>query len=207
MTAPFSTGKDRASVQPGAAGTVLTSNGPTLNPAYKVQANAPAPGATGTVLTSNGPSVAPTYQAVGVPAPATVIVSSADLLALPGVKPIIVPAPGAGKVVLILSLLVRYIFGTIPYTLGNADNQLSLVYNGGNVIVPPIFAASFLDQSANQIEITSFTQLDGIGDSGVAPEASIANSPIKLDLIGTTPALTLGDGTLEFLISSQIFTL
>ena len=66
MTIRFSTGKDQQFEQPGAAGTVLTSQGPTLTPAYKPIGD--PVGAAGTVLTSNGVGVKPTYQAVAAPA-------------------------------------------------------------------------------------------------------------------------------------------
>src|SRR5579862_7057309 len=107
MTQPFSTGRDRSFVEPGSAGTVLTSNGSTLNPSYQSPQSVPS---------------------------GKKIISSAQLLALPTAAPglVVLPSPGAGKILVIDSMLVRYVFNTTPYTLGNADNSLGFIYNGPN---------------------------------------------------------------------------
>lgn len=60
------------SLQPGGAGFVLASGGPTANPYWTFIPDAATPGAAGTCLVSNGPSVAPTYQAC----PITISVAS-----------------------------------------------------------------------------------------------------------------------------------
>jgi hypothetical protein len=208
MTPPFSTGKDRAFVTPGAAGTVLTSNGPTVNPSYQANSGGATPGASGTVLTSNGPSVAPSYQANAAAAGAnlfitSVAVTSAQLKALPGTKPPIVAAPGAGKVIIPVKLYLQYKFLTTAYTIGNADNKFALLAHiGGEQISGSILATGLVDQTSNHVSINE-TGAPPV----LAPQTDIANSGLDLTLLGTTPALTLGDGTLEVSLLYAVLTL
>jgi len=214
MTQPFSTGKDRAFVQPGAAGRVLTSNGASANPTYQVipaNPNAPAPGAAGTILTSNGTSVAPTYQAPQIN-PTKIVIASADLLLLPGANPIVLAAPGAGKVLVIDSVLYRYIFGTTPYTPGNVDNNFQLSYGSdpANFLLggASINLTGFADQSVNMIAFMADVFYLAPGTLIEAyPETDVANQPIVLTITGTTPGVTLGDGSLEIEVLTHVFTL
>ena|SRR5882672_8395623 len=238
MTKPYSVGKDRAFVQPGASGTVLTSNGPTANPSYKAVPDAPPPGALGTVLTSNGVSVDPTYQSIpNAPAPGAagtiltsngtsvaptyqspqlnptkIVIASADLLLLPGANPIILASPGAGKVLVVESIMWRYIFGTIPYTPGNADNNLQVSYESDPAIFliggASINCTGFVDQSVNMLAWMA-EQFYQRGDTTLQayPETDAADQPLVLTITGTTPALILGDGSLEIEVLTHVFTL
>lgn len=145
--------------------------------------------------------------AMAAPALSKVTLSSAQLKALPGTKPVLIPAPGAGKVTIVESYAMRYIFGTTPYTIGNADNNIQLEYDSNSLVFQATFAAGFLDQSVNMVAYYTWTQSAQPSGPTPVPETDIANRSIVLTLTGTTPGLTLGNGSLEIQINTLTFTL
>jgi hypothetical protein len=83
----------------------------------------------------------------------TVTLSSAQLQHLKAAPAQLVPAPGAHKVVNLISEIAQYKFGTAAYTLGNGgDLDLQL---GTTSIREPIKANGFMDQTSNQIRMNS----------------------------------------------------
>jgi hypothetical protein len=118
------------------------------------------------------------------------ILTVADLLAMP--TPVqIIPAPAADEAIIPIYQSFAYKAGLTPYTLGNADNALSLRYHGGTIALVGMQAmAGFADQAASQIQ----TKLQGT--DGIQAVAVIKGLGLDTALIGTAPALTLGDGTI-----------
>lgn len=123
---------------------------------------------------------------------AEIKVSSVQLKALPGTQIQLAPAPGVNKAIVPQKCVLRYVAGVTPYTIGNADNALSSHYGGvGNFSQINFPTPGMLDQATNQFASFSWDQLTTV------PETVVSNQPFTLQLTGTTPALTLGDGTLE----------
>ena len=166
----FSTGKDQQYVAPGAAGTVLASNGANRNPSYQAVAGLLPPSA---LLIQQ----------------ATVVLSTADLLALPGtVKPLL-GAPGSGVVRTLLYMIFQYKAGATPFTIAASDNAFQAVYHGDTHPVISAAATAFVDQAASQV-------LKGTQAQPVLPQTTVAAKGIDLTLGGTTPGLTAGNGSL-----------
>jgi len=163
-----------------------------------------APGTAGTVLTSNGAGRNASYQAIPFPADkiqiAQVLLSSTDLLALPTAK-LIVAAPGSGKMILPVSLALQFKKNMTAYTIANADNAFEAVYHGDTTALLSILATGLVDQAANTVSAKAFSSLAGLAQTKLAA--------IGIDLIlgGTTPGLTLGDGTVEATFAYQLVTL
>jgi hypothetical protein len=124
---------------------------------------------------------------------------AADLLALPGTKIQLVAAPNstppasAGQSNFILipgAAYFQYKFNTTAYTLGNADNTFQIEYTGK--------AVALVSQAATGL--MTLTADAGVRPATVNPgiltTANSANLGLELTLVGTTPALTLGDGLL-----------
>lgn len=108
-----------------------------------------APQAKGTVLTSNGPTLNPSYQSVQVQA-AKVTLTSAQLKALPTAIALLAAA-GAGNMIVVLSLTLQYKFGTVAYTIANSDNAFEAVYHGDTHSLATINATGLVDQTANTV--------------------------------------------------------
>jgi hypothetical protein len=125
------------------------------------------------------------------------------LKALPGTVVPLIPAPGSNKLIIISSTTIQYRYGTTAYTIGNADNQLATIYHG-HAVAMGIFqlATGFMDQTANQIYWGTFSQ-----PVNVIPQTQCINLGVDLTIQGTTPALTLGDGTLEIVLEYTIVDL
>jgi len=148
-------------------------------------------------------------SSMGVPAMgAQVTLTSAQLKALQTTAVTIFPSPSTvqidGTVNLVLvpkRIYVEGKFGSTAYTLGNADNAFQLEYVGKAVALATVPAAGLVDQTSSRF-IT-------VGPVAVGNEAltACANLGFELKLVGTTPALTLGDGTLSVSLEFSAFVL
>lgn len=128
----------------------------------------------------------------------TVTVTSAELLALEATPVTLLAAPAANKTNLIQYILLAYNFVTTPYTIANADNALTIGYVGTSFATEDYTAAAnatdLLDQSANTAASGGSNRL-----AILSPKLpfTVQDNAIELSLGGTTPNLTLGDGTLD----------
>lgn len=126
-------------------------------------------------------------------------ITSAELDALGGTPLTMLAAPGAGLAAIITKMTLQYKFGTTPYVVGNADNNLVVAYgsNPTTAVAAEFETVGFLDATQSQ-----FTYINGLGS--FSPSASLgfintvdaANQPLVVSLQGTTPGLSSGDGTL-----------
>ncbi len=114
-----------------------------------------------------------------------------------------VDAPGANKVVIPKAFTLEYKYGTTPFTLGNGDN----VFLFDVAAATPesawstdylVFAATGLvDQAENVIADSALI-------TGMITQAKCANKEVVIYLAGTTPALTLGDGSVVVTVEYTI---
>jgi hypothetical protein len=137
---------------------------------------------------------------------------AADLLALPGTKIQLVPSPtanppavpgtsGANYILIAGRTYFQYQFKTTAYTLGNADNTFQIEYTGK--------AVALVSQAANGL--VTLTSSAGVNapqvNAGILTVANSANLGLELTLVGTAPALTLGDGLLYVTMEYSIVTI
>lgn len=137
------------------------------------------------------------------PQVASVLLSSAQLLAIQTTAITLVAAPGAGKMLIPLKLVLSYKFNTTAYTIANADNAFRLQYVGQTTSLASTLATGLVSAATST---TGYVNM-------VSPQTGIANTVaanlgLELKLaIGTTPALTLGDGTVQAYVEYEIVTL
>jgi hypothetical protein len=124
---------------------------------------------------------------------------AADLLALPGTKLQLVAAPNSTPpsssgqsnfILLVGATYFQYKYNTTAYTLGNADNAFQIEYTGKTTALATQAATGLMTLTADAgVRPTTV-------NPGIITTANSANLGLELTLVGTTPALTLGDGLL-----------
>ena len=128
--------------------------------------------------------------------------SSAQLLALQTTAVQIVIAPGAGFAVIPTSITAQYKFNTTAYTIANADNALQIEYTGKTTNLVKVLATGLADQTVNEIT----TVWPAVAGTDLA-QTNEANLGLEVKLTGTTPALTLGDGTITLTLRYTVLVL
>lgn len=124
---------------------------------------------------------------------------AADLLALPTTKIQLVAAPNStppavlGQSTFILlpgAAYFQYKYNTTAYTVANADNTFQIEYTGKTTALVSQAATGLMTLTADA-GVRPATV-----NAGILTTANSANLGLELTLVGTTPALTLGDGLL-----------
>lgn len=148
---------------------------------------------------------------------AKVLLTLANILnpAAGGALPILVPAPGAGKMLQPVSALFKYKFVTTPYTIstGSLPYALFIAYPTTGTESIALFGAlqgGLIDQSADTVAPSfDFNTLNIVSSSGASgnpvAKAVAENAPLIFDT--SAPYATLGDGTLEITIAYYIVDL
>lgn len=122
------------------------------------------------------------------------------LVAAPNSGVGIVPAaPGAGYLLKPTALFLEYIFNTTAYTIGNADNAFQIEYAGKTTDVIKTNATGLVDQTASE-----FIAVEPAVAGTVIGLANGVNLGLEIKLVGTTPALTLGDGLLLVVLDYDV---
>ena len=109
--------------------------------------------------------------------------------------------PPAGYLFVPTTLTAQYDFEGTAFTIANADNAFQIEYTGKATSLLSMLVTGLVDQAADT-QATNFAAAAG-------PKISLANSAnlgLEVKLIGTTPALTLGNGnvTLNMLYNVYI---
>ena len=122
-------------------------------------------------------------------------ISSAEILALFTTEKELVAAPGAGKVLDLVSCLLAYDAGGTAYTIGTAGNlQVKYTNKTGAAASTTDAAAGLLDSASDLLHI-----LDKIEASTVA----VVNSALVLTLATANP--TLGTGVIHAKVTYRIY--
>jgi hypothetical protein len=138
--------------------------------------------------------------------------TSAQLLALQTTAVQLVAAPTAsglgnltppnGYAYVPTSLRAEFVPGATPYTIGNADNAFQIEYTGKTTALLNLTVTGLVDQSVATIATGATT----VGTAKIA-KANSSNLGLEVKLIGTTAALTLGDGTVYLTLGYTILPL
>lgn len=134
----------------------------------------------------------------------SVPLTSADLLNLQSVEVQLLPNLSGTSFYNIISVMMKYTYGTTAYTIANTDNVFEIRYA---VTSPtPIYrflATGFVDITHDTI---MFTQMGSLPTSTAAQASNIITQDIAVLLTGTAPALTVGDGTVEIIVVYTVET-
>jgi len=125
---------------------------------------------------------------------AEVEISSAEILDLFATPKTLVAAPGAGKLLEFISLLLAYDWGTVAYTIGTAGNLQVKYTDGSGVAVSTTRAATgFLDAVADTL-----SSLDKL-EASVVPAV---NAPLVLTIATASP--TAGDSPIHAKVAYRV---
>jgi hypothetical protein len=137
-----------------------------------------------------------------------ITLTSAQLLALAATPIQLLNAPptppkgfGTAMVINPTALFADYVFGGTAYTLGNADNVVRVEYTGQ--------AASLIQAPANGLltaAVNTFSSNVQQPTQNIARTVG-ANLGLELKVTGTTPGLTLGNGTLTVTLKFDLYVL
>jgi hypothetical protein len=143
------------------------------------------------IMNSGRTSLCATYQ-----------LSSAELKALQTTAILLAAAPGAGFALMPKAMISQYKFLTTAYTLGNADNIFQIEYVGKttNLLSQP--AVGLVDQVVSEIANANKAVVGGI-----IAQTNRENLGLEVKLTGTTPALTLGLGSLVISLDYEVLKL
>lgn len=137
-----------------------------------------------------------------------ITLTAAQLKALPGAKTQVVLAPpappkgfGSALILVPTKMLLQFLIGTTAYTIANADNKFSVEYTGKAVSLIEAAATGLVDQAANTLVSVSALA------AGNLAQTDAAGLGLEMSLIGTGPALTLGDGTLNVQLQFDVLVL
>lgn len=137
-----------------------------------------------------------------------ITLTSAQLLTLAATPVTLLNAPGlppkgfgSSMVINPTGLFADYVFGGTAYTLGNVDNVVRVEYIGQ--------AASLIQAPANGLltaAVNTFSSNVQQASQNLARTVG-ANLGLELKLTGTTPGLTLGNGTLTVTLKYDVLVL
>lgn len=124
-----------------------------------------------------------------------VSLTSAQILALNTTPILCIPAPGAGKVIDVLSVLVKYNYGTSPYSVaagGLALRSLGTTSRQLNII------KSIIEQTFSTLTHSNAYYADN-------NDQLLSNVAVYIEALTSNP--TGGDGTIDLYINYRIITL
>jgi len=125
---------------------------------------------------------------------AEVEISAAEILALFAAPKELVAAPGAGKLLEFISLLLAYDWGTVAYTIGTVGNLQVKYTDGSGVAVSTTRAATgFLDAVADAL--SSLDKLEATVEPAV-------NEPLVLTVATASP--TAGDSPIHAKVAYRV---
>jgi hypothetical protein len=128
----------------------------------------------------------------------TIELLSADLLALQTTAIQLVSAPltgggimtpPAGFVLFPIRMAAEYVYNSTAYTIANADNAFQIEYTGKTTALLSMLVTGLVDQTAS-----TFADNRATSPGAKIALTNAANLGLEVKLIGTTPALTLGNG-------------
>jgi len=127
---------------------------------------------------------------------AEVEISAAEILDLFATPKELVAAPGAGKLLEFISLLLAYDWGTVAYTIGTAGNlQVKYTDGSGAAVSTTRAATGFLDAVADTL-----SSLDKL-EATVEPAD---NAPLVLTVATASP--TAGDSPIHAKVAYRVHT-
>lgn len=109
--------------------------------------------------------------------------------------------PPGGYLYIPQTMTLQYKFGGTAYTIGNADNRFQIEYTGQSVNLLSVLATGLVDQVVDK------NATNDLGTGPILTTSTSKNLGLELKLAGTTPALTLGNGTVVLTMLYNIYAL
>ena len=132
----------------------------------------------------------------------SVTLTAAQLKALQTTAITLVPAPGTNAAVIPLGMTLQYKYITPAYTIASGDNAFQIEYHTQTTNLMSTLATNVVDQSASEM-ITVAPAVAG----QILAQTVVANLALEVKLVGTSAALTTGNGTVTINLRYQTITL
>jgi hypothetical protein len=132
----------------------------------------------------------------------TYTLTSAQLKALQTTAVQLAPAPGPLLVLVPTQLMLQFKFVTTTYTIGNADNAFQIEYTGKATNIQKTNATGLVDQATSQL-----IRVEPAVAGTVIAQTNAVNLGLEIKLVGTAPALTVGDGLVNVSLDYDIVPL
>lgn len=110
--------------------------------------------------------------------------------------------PPRGYLYVPTTLTLEYLFGGTAYTIGGTSPVIQIEYTGKAVNLISVSPTGLVDQAANT-QTTNLAPATG----AIASLANSANLGLEVKLGGTTPTLTLGNGTVNLYMLYNVYAL
>jgi hypothetical protein len=110
--------------------------------------------------------------------------------------------PPNGYLYVPTTLTAQYDFEGTAFTIGNADNAFQIEYTGKAVSLLSMLVTGLVDQATDTVA-TNYAATPGAKFSA----ANAFNLGLEVKLIGTTPALTLGNGNVTLNLVFNTFAM
>lgn len=132
-----------------------------------------------------------------------VTLSSALIKTLRATPQVLVPAPGVGKYIELVSVRLRLIAGTNVLTESTANLAVKLTNGSGAAVSQTVETTGFIDQAANTLT-NGLPKIDAI-----ATQAASVNAPLVLHNLGAAEygGNAANDAQLEVLTTYRVRTL
>jgi len=109
--------------------------------------------------------------------------------------------PPAGYLYIPTTLTLKYVYGTTAYTIAGTSPVIQIEYTGQTTSLLNISPTGLVDQTANKIATVA------LQSNASTTLSTIANLGLEVKLGGTTPSLTLGNGTVTLTLLYNIILL
>ena len=131
-----------------------------------------------------------------------ITIDSADLLAMYGVPYELIPAQGAGKVIIPLFAAWRYVYNAAPYTVG-AFSRMTARYPG-SFLDPHSQSVFFFDTTLLNFGVHNATVISGLDTSCANWDVVADNAPVVAQF--ENAGVTGGDGLLKVSIGYVVMS-
>ena len=109
--------------------------------------------------------------------------------------------PPRGFLYVPTTLTLEYIYGTTAYTIGGTSPVIQIEYTGQATSLLNISPTGLVDQTANRVASVTMSTI------AAGALSTVANVGLEVKLGGTTPTLTLGNGTVNLYLLYNIYAM
>lgn len=190
------------SVGPGSAGQILQSNG-NNTPIYSTATYPSTALSSGNVLMADGTNWNSATAPGGGIMTVTKNITSAQIKTLHAVPIELIPSPGIGKGIVIVSTAAKFNYGGNNVFVASASQTISLYYNNGTTLYVNPIPNTVIISNSNRFSIAPPTATLNSTVAGILDNVNMAIfNPIATEISGNAA----GDNNIDFIVNYWIVT-